>query len=55
MLKFTLFQETWPATKCLTLNTSNANSVKYRTEIISFLAAKICKVLPDDYKELTSL
>ena len=55
MLKFALFQEIWPATKCLTLNKSNAYSVKYRTETITFLGAKICKVLPNDYKELTSL
>ena len=38
-----------------TLNRSNVNSVKYRTETITSLGAKIWKILPNDYKELTSL
>ena len=38
-----------------TLNRSNANSVKYGTETITSLGAKIWKILPNDYKELTSL
>ena len=36
-----------------TLNISNVNSVKYGTEIIASLGAKIWKILPKDYKELT--
>ena len=38
-----------------TLNKSNVNSVKYGTETITCWSAKIWKVLPNDYKELTSL
>ena len=38
-----------------TLNRSNINSVKYGTETITSLGAKIWKILPNDYKELTSL
>ena len=38
-----------------TLNRSNANSVKYGTETITSLGAKVWKILPNDYKELTSL
>ena len=38
-----------------TLNRSNVNSVKYETEKITSLVAKILKILPKDYKELTSL
>ena len=38
-----------------TLNRSNVSSVKYGTEIITSLEAKIWKILPDDYKELASL
>ena len=38
-----------------TLNRSNVNSVKYRTKTITSLGAKIWKILPNDYKELTSL
>ena len=38
-----------------TLNRSNVNSVKYGTETITSLSAKIWKILPNDYKELTSL
>ena len=38
-----------------TLNRSNVNSVKYGTETITSLGAKIWEVLPNDYKELTSL
>ena len=38
-----------------TLNRSNVNSVKYGTEIITSLSAKIWKILPNNYKELTSL
>ena len=38
-----------------TLNRSNVNSVKYRTETITFLGAKIWRILPNDYKELTFL
>ena len=38
-----------------TLNRSNANSVKYGTETITSLGAKIWKILPNDCKELTSL
>ena len=38
-----------------TLNRSNVSSVKYGTETISSLGAKISKTLPNDYKELTSL
>ena len=38
-----------------TFNRSNVNSVKYGTETITSLGAKIWKILPNDYKELTSL
>ena len=38
-----------------TLNRSNVSSVKYGTETITSLGAKIWKILPNDYKELTSL
>ena len=38
-----------------TLNRSNVSSVKYGTETISSLGAKIWKILPNHYKELTSL
>ena len=38
-----------------TLNRSNVSSVKYGTETITSLGAKIWKILPTDYKELTSL
>ena len=38
-----------------TLNRSNVNSAKYGNETITSLGAKIWKVLPNDYKELTSL
>ena len=38
-----------------TLNRSNVNSVKYGTETITSFGVKICKILPNDYKELTSL
>ena len=38
-----------------TLNRSNVSSVKYGTETITSLGAKIWKFLPHDYKELTSL
>ena len=38
-----------------TLNRSYVNSVKYGTETITSLGAKIWKFLPHDYKELTSL
>ena len=38
-----------------TLNRSNVNSVKYGTETITSLVAKSWKILPNDYKELTSL
>ena len=38
-----------------TLNRNNVNSVKYGTETITSLSAKIWKVLPYNYKELTSL
>ena len=38
-----------------TLNRSNANSVKYGTETITSLGAKIWKILPNDYKEPSSL
>ena len=38
-----------------TLNRSNINSVKYETEAITSLGAKMWKILPNDYKELTSL
>ena len=38
-----------------TLNRSNLNSVKYGTETVTSLGAKIWKVLPKDYKVLTSL
>ena len=37
-----------------TLNRSNVSSVKYGTETITSLGAKIWKILPNDYKELTS-
>ena len=36
-------------------NRSNASSVKYGTETITSLGAKFRKILPNDYKELTSL
>ena len=38
-----------------TLNRTNANSVKYGTETITSLSANIWKILPKDYKELTSI
>ena len=38
-----------------TLNRTNVSSVKYGTETITSLGAKIWKILPDGYKELTSL
>ena len=38
-----------------TLNRNNVNSVKYGTETITSLGAKIWKILPNDYKELISL
>ena len=38
-----------------TLNISNVNSVKYGTATITSLGAKIWKILPNDYKELTFL
>ena len=38
-----------------TLNRSNVNSVKYGTETITSLGAKIWKILSNDYKELISL
>ena len=38
-----------------TLNKSNVNSVKYGTETITSLGAKIWKILPNGYKQLTSL
>ena len=38
-----------------TLNRSNINSVEYGTETITSLGGKIWKILPGDYKELTSL
>ena len=37
-----------------TLSRSNGSSVKYGTETITSLGAKIWKILPNDYKELTS-
>ena len=36
------------------LNRSNVNSVKYGTETITSLGAKIRNILPNDYKELKS-
>ena len=38
-----------------TLNRSNVSSVKYGTETIISLGAKIWKILSNDYKEPTSL
>ena len=38
-----------------TLNRSNVYSAEYGNETITSLGGKIWKVLPDDYKELTSL
>ena len=38
-----------------TLNKSNVNSVKCGTETITSLGAKIWKILPNGYKELTCL
>ena len=43
------------ALKIQTFNRSNVSSVKYGTETITSLGAKIWKILPNDYKELTSL
>ena len=37
------------------LNRNNINSVKYRTETVTSLGAKIWKILSNDHKELTSL
>ena len=37
------------------LNRNNVNSVKYGTETITSLGAKIWKILSNDYKELISL
>ena len=36
------------------VNRSNVNSVKYGAETITSLSAKISKILPNDYKDLTS-
>ena len=36
------------------LNRSGVNSVKYGTETITSLGAKIRNILPNDYKELKS-
>ena len=38
-----------------TLNRSNVNSVKFGNATITSLNAKILKILPNNYKELTSL
>ena len=38
-----------------TLNRSNINSVKYGTETITSISAKIWKILPNNCNELTSL
>ena len=38
-----------------TINRSNVSSVKYGVETITSLGAKISKIWPNDYKELTSL
>ena len=38
-----------------TLIKSNVNSIKYGTETITSLGAKIWKVLPNDYKKLKLL
>ena len=38
-----------------TLNRNNVNSVKYGTETITSLSAEKWKILPNVYKELTSL
>ena len=38
-----------------TVNRNNVSSVKYGTKTITSLGAKIWKILPNDYKELTSL
>ena len=38
-----------------TLSRSNVSSVKYGTETMTSLGTKIWKILPNDYKELTSL
>ena len=38
-----------------TLNRSNVSSAKYGTDTITSLGAKIWKILPNVYKELTSL
>ena len=38
-----------------TFNRSNVNSVKFGTETITSLSAKIWKMFPNNYKELTSL
>ena len=38
-----------------TVNTNNVSSVKHGTETITSLGAKIWKIFPNDYKELTSL
>ena len=38
-----------------TLNRSNVSSVKRGTERVIILGAKIWKILPNDYRELTSL
>ena len=37
------------------LNRSNVSSVEYGTETFTSLIVKIWKILPNDYKELTSL
>ena len=37
------------------LNRNNVNSAKYGTETFTSLSAKIWKILPNNYKELTSL
>ena len=37
------------------LNRSNVSSAKYGTETFTSLSVKIWKILPNDYKELTSL
>ena len=37
------------------LNRSNVNFIKYGTETITYLVVKIWKILPNGYKDLTSL
>ena len=46
---------TYNSRKAENLHRSNMNCVKYGTKTITSLGAKIWEILPNNYKELTSL